>query len=201
MMRCPLVFGTLCCLLALLLNGCVSKPAQTPVYTLEPLPAGETVHQGSASGLILVMPVRLPPQLRQRGIVTEQQPGGPQMLVGQLWAGSLDEQIGAKLTADLQTLLSTPNVAQYPGPRFGTVRRQVETEISRFSGDAQSFTLRAVCTISDPEARRILSRSSFTRTVPVSGQGSSDYVAAATQVLHEFSREVAAILAGLSGAR
>ena len=194
----PLVSGTLCCLLALLLNGCVSKPAPTPVYTLEPLPAGAAVHQGGGAGLILVMPVRLPPQLRQRGIVTEQQPGGPQMLVGQLWAGSLDEQIGAKLTADLQTLLATPNVAQYPGPRFGTVRRQVETEITRFSGDAQNFTLRAVCTISDPETRRILSRSGFSRTVPVEGQGTaSDYVAAATQVLHEFSREVASTLAGL----
>ena len=78
--------------------------------------------------MIMIMLVCLPPQLQGRGIVMEQGAGGPQMLVGRFWAGPLDEQMGTKLAANLQTLLHSPNVALYPGPRYSRPLYQVETE-------------------------------------------------------------------------
>ena len=113
----------------------------------------------------------------------EQGAGGPQILVGRLWAGPLDEQMGAKLVADLQTLLHSPNVALYPGPRYSRPLYQVEKEIIRFSGDDSTFTLRAVSTISSPNERRILSRETFSQSVRLDGQGARAYVAAALQAL------------------
>lgn len=205
-------------LCAFCLGACgVNRPAPSTEYSLEPLAdsaAGE--QRAILTGLIMVMPVRLPPQLKQQGIVTEEDGAGPRMLIGHLWAGPLDEQIGAKLTADLQTLLGTSQVTLYPGPRFGQTRHQVETEIVRFSGDQSSFTLKAVYTVSDPEARRILARKTFSRTVPIeagvekkAADARADasrgertaYVAAASRALDEFSREVAAELASLAAGR
>ena len=189
-------------LVPLILGGCINKPAPTTVYALEPLtPSGTAVHKATAltglNGLIMVMPVRLPPHLRQKSIVVEEAGAGPKMLAAHLWAGPLDEQISANLVASLQTLLASPNVALYPGPRYSKALYQVETEIIRFSGDSRNFTLRAVTTISDPDQRRILTRKAFTETLPIEGQGYSAYVAAASKVLGHLSTDVAASLAAL----
>ena len=183
--------------LALSLSGCVSRPAPTTVYVLEPLPQTRMTQKTRLPGLVLVMPVRLPPQLRQKSIVVEEAEG-PKVLVGHLWAGPLDEQIGANLAADLQQLLGSADVALYPGPRYSRARYQVETELTRFSGDDRLFTLQGVVTVSDPGERRILSRQSFTRTAPVEGRGYSAYVTAASQTVGALSREIAATLAELA---
>ncbi|AVD71487.1 PqiC family protein [Desulfobulbus oralis] len=196
MMRQPLPF-LFACLLSLALTGCLGKAAPDTLYALEPLTGTDTAPGAELSGMIMIMPVRLPPQLQSRGIVMEQGTDGPQMLVGRLWAGPLDEQMGAKLVADLQTLLHSPNVALYPGPRYSRPLYQVETEIIRFSGDDSTFTLRAVSTISSPNERRILSRETFSQSVRLDGQGARAYVAAASQALDAFSRKLAATLTTL----
>lgn len=195
-MRQPLPF-LFACLLSLALTGCLGKAAPDTLYALEPLTGTDTAPGAELSGMIMIMPVRLPPQLQSRGIVMEQGTDGPQMLVGRLWAGPLDEQMGAKLVADLQTLLHSPNVALYPGPRYSRPLYQVETEIIRFSGDDSTFTLRAVSTISSPNERRILSRETFSQSVRLDGQGARAYVAAASQALDAFSRKLAATLTTL----
>ena len=192
-------FATIAALcLTLNLSGCIARPAPTTVYVLEPLP--QTAAQSQKThlpGLVLVMPVRLPPQLRQKSIVVEEA-DGHKVLVGHLWAGPLDEQIGANLTADLRQLLGSADVALYPGPRYSRARYQVETELTRFSGDDRNFTLQGVVTISDPGQRRILSRKSFTRTTAVAGRGYSAYVGAASEAVGALSREIAATLAELA---
>ena len=195
-MRQPLPF-LFACLLSLALTGCLGKAAPDTLYALEPLTGTDTAPGAELSGMIMIMPVRLPPQLQSRGIVMEQGTDGPQMLVGRLWAGPLDEQMGAKLAADLQTLLHSPNVALYPGPRYSRPLYQVETEIIRFSGDDSTFTLRAVSTISSPNERRILSREAFSQSVRLDGQGARAYVAAASQALDAFSRKLATTLTTL----
>jgi len=180
----------------LVLTGCISKPAPTTVYVLEPLRSSSPVGGKPADlpGMIMVMPVRLPPQLQQKSIVVEKAGTGPQVLVGHLWAGPLDEQISANLATNLQILLASPNVTLYPGPRYSKALYQVETEIIRFSGNAQHFTLRAVTTISDPNQRRILSRKVFAQTLTIKGTGYEAYVAAASEVLSDLSRDIATTL-------
>ncbi len=195
-----LLSGLAALLLLAGLSGCISKPAPTTVYVLEPLPAGtRAIQTGQEAAMIMVMPVRLPPQLRQNSIVMEERGAAPQVVVGHLWAGPLDEQIGANLVANLQTLLASPNVALYPGPRYSKARYQVETEIIRFSGDSKEFTLRAVTTISDPLERRIISREAFDQTVTIEGMGYGAYVAAASKTLGLLSGNIAASLASLMG--
>lgn len=191
--------GSALALALFVLSGCISKPAPTTVYALEPLPSASPAIATAAElpGLIMVMPVRLPPHLRQKSIVVEEADAGPKMLASHLWAGPLDEQISANLVASLQTLLASPNVALYPGPRYSKPMYQVETEIVRFSGDSRTFTLRAVTTISDPNQRRVLLRKAFTETLPVEGSGYSAYVAAASEVLGHLSTDIAASFAGL----
>ncbi|MDO5673670.1 MAG: PqiC family protein [bacterium] len=186
-------------LMSIMLSGCISKPAPTTVYALEPLATSSPVISKGITlpGMIMVMPVRLPPHLRQKSIVVEEAGAGPKMLAGHLWAGPLDEQISANLVASLQTLLASPNVALYPGPRYSRAMYQVETEIIRFSGDSRTFTLRAVTTISDPNERRMLSRTAFTETFPIEGEGYSAYVAAASKVLAHLSADIAAALTDL----
>lgn len=198
--RSPAICGFVLVLALLALSSCISKPAPSTVYALEPLPpatpaVATTAELPGLSDLIMVMPVRLPPQLRQKSIVVEEGGTGPKMLAGHLWAGPLDEQISANLVASLQTLLASPNVALYPGPRYSKPMYQVETEIIRFSGDSRNFTLRAVTTISDPNQRRMLSRKGFTETLAIQGEGYSAYVAAASKVLGHLSADIAATLA------
>ncbi|NLZ16151.1 MAG: membrane integrity-associated transporter subunit PqiC [Desulfobulbaceae bacterium] len=188
-----------CLVLALLLSSCFSRPAATTAYVLTPLPAEAVVAASPVDvpGLIMVMPVRLPPELRQKGIVVQETGSAPKTLIGHLWAGPLNEQISATLVANLQTLLGTANVAQYPGPRYSKPLFQVETEIIRFSGDSQRFTLRAVTTISDPKQRIILSRKTFTETLHLAEENHPAYVAAASKVLGSWSTDIATDLSSL----
>ncbi len=185
--------------LCLFLGGCVNKPAPTTVYVLDPLPvaATQTALSLPATDMIMILPVRLPPQLRQQGMVVDEGDGTPRALVGHLWAAPLAEQIGATLVANLQTLLSSPNVTLYPGPRYATPRLQVETEIIRFSGDLQRFTLRAITTISDTQERRILARKAFERTVELGAASYPAYAKAASETLAALATELAATLTTL----
>ena len=185
--------------LCLFLGGCVNKPAPTTVYVLDPLPvaATQTVPSLATTDMIMVLPVRLPPLLRQQSIVVDEGDGIPRALVGHFWAGPLAEQIGANLVANLQTLLNSPNVTLYPGPRYATPRLQVETEIIRFGGDLQHFTLRAITTISDTQKRRILSRKTFDKTAELRAANYPAYAKAASETLAALAAELAATLTTL----
>ena len=182
---------------AVFLASCVSTPAPSRLYVLEQLPAkslGQTLHMDKPGDIILIMPVRLPPQLKQKGIVIEDAKSKPQILVDHLWASSLSDQIGASLVADLQSLLDTPDVSLFPGPRFANPVYQVETEIIRFSGDKEQFTLHAVTTISAPAQKTILSRQSFSETLPVPDRDYTAYVATASKMMEGLTRDVAKTL-------
>ena len=144
--------------------------------------------------MILILPVRLAPQLQERGLLVRRADGGLRTAPGHLWAGPLDEQIGASLAAGLRGLLGTEQVAVFPGPRFAVTRYQVEVEVTEFSGDAGSFTLQAVYTVSDALHRRMLVRHAFHRTLPVDAPDHAGSVAAAARAVDGLSREVAATL-------
>ena len=93
--RSPAICGFVLVLALLALSSCISKPAPSTVYALEPLPpatpaVATTAELPGLSDLIMVMPVRLPPQLRQKSIVVEEGGTGPKMLAGHLWAGPLE---------------------------------------------------------------------------------------------------------------
>jgi len=188
----PLLLGVL------LLVACLPAarpPGPISLYTLQPARQERLAADfADFAEMILILPVRLAPQLQERGLLVRRTDGELRTAPGHLWAGPLDEQIGASLAAGLRGLLGTEQVAVFPGPRFAVTRYQVEVEVTEFSGDAGSFTLQSVYTVSDVRHRRMLARHAFHRTLPVDAPDHAGSVAAASRAVDGLSREVAATL-------
>lgn len=182
-------------LCALLLNACISGPKANTLYTLQPVKQDRLGREfADFKEMILVMPVRLAPQLQGRGLVIQRSATESKASPDHLWAGPLDQQIAENIVSNLKELLGTDNVAVYPGPRYGTTRYQVEVEINEFSGNEHSFTTRAVCTLSDIAGKSIVQRKSFRQTLTIDKPDYPGYVSAASRAIGDLSREVATAL-------
>jgi len=189
------LFHLLVLFFLLLPSACLKSPVPNALYTLhatEEKPLGNEFV--NFKDMILVMPVRMAPQLQNRGLLYQHSPNEAKSAANHLWAGPLDQQIAASITANLKILLATDNVAVFPGPRFGKTRYQVEVEIQDFSGDANSFSISAVYTISDNTSYTILQRKSFQQRQINTPAGFSGYAASASSALGALSREVSLAL-------
>jgi uncharacterized protein len=177
---------------ALALSACLTGPRPVTLYTLQPLQLNQQQEMPDLfADMIMVMPVRLAPQLRERGLLIQHSPQTSVALSNHLWAGSLDQQITGTLTANLKKLMATDNVVTYPGPRFSAPRYQVEVELNEFSGDGHLFTIRAVATISDVGMKTIVSRKSFRQTQVITKPDYAGHVDAASRAIADLSREIA----------
>ena len=186
-------FLCLAALCALLLSACMT--ASPTLHTLQPIRQQPLAQDfADSSALILLMPVRLAPQLQRRGLLDRQPNGASRASTTHLWAGPLDEQIGQQVVNNLKDLLATDNVGLYPGPRFGKVRYQLEIEMDEFSGDGHDFTTVAVYTVSDSATRTILARKTFRQTRPLDKADYSGTVANASQALADLSVDAATAL-------
>ncbi len=191
----PYLQQSLLLLCALLLSACIAGPTANTLYTLQPVKQDRLGQEFSGFGeMILIMPVRLAPQLQGRGLVSQRSATESKTSLNNLWAGPLDQQIAETVVSNLKNILGTDNVAVYPGPRFGVIRYQVEVEINDFSGSEQSFTTRAVCTLSDAASKTMLSRKSFQQTLNIDKPDYSGYVEKASQAIGDLSKEMAAAL-------
>ena len=192
----PLSFKLLsiCCLF--LLNACFAGNKPATLYTLQPQAQTRLATlQSPAGGLIMIMPVRLAPQLQNRGLMLSTSALSAKASALHLWAGPLDQQIGETVAANLKTLLATENIATYPGPRYGTPQFQLELEIAGFSGDEHAFLLQATYTLSDVAAKRVVLRKAFKKNLQTATPDLSGFVDAASQALGDLSQEIAAALA------
>lgn len=194
-LRRTLCGSCLAVLCAFFLAACIGRGPEVTLHTLQtdPQPALDNAFAGF-SDMILLLPVRLAPQLKGRGLFRRLSANEARASVNHLWAGPLDEQVGEALAGNLRELLATPNIALFPGPRYGVSRYQVEVELNEFSGDDQGFTIGAVYTISDPAARVMLRRADFQTTLPIGRAGFSEAAAAAAQSVTELSRALAGAL-------
>ena len=182
-------------LCALILSACIAGPTANTLYTLQAARQDRLGQEFSRfEEMILIMPVRLAPQLQGRGLVSQRSATEANASLNHLWAGPLDQQIAENIVSTLKDFLGTDNVATYPGPRFGTTRYQVEIEINEFSGVAQSFTTRAVYTLSDTTGKAVLQRKSFQQTRIIDKPDYAGYVESASQALGDLSKEVAVAL-------
>lgn len=177
---------------AALLAGCFAGPKAGTLHALRPL-AQERPGAGFAGfpEMILVMPVRLAPQLQGRGLLFRDAAGETTASLSHRWAGPLDQQIAQTIADNLKTLLGTDNVAVAPGPRYGVTRYQLEVEISEFGGETGAFTLRAVQTWGDAAGKTMLQRKSFASTRAIDKPDHSGYVEAASQAVAELSSAAA----------
>ncbi len=182
-------------LCALLLSACIAGPTANTLYTLQPAKQDRLGQEFSDfREMIIIMPVRLAPQLQGRGLVSQRSATESKASLNHLWAGPLDQQIAETVASDLKNFLGTDNVAVFPGPRFSATRYQVEIEINEFSGFEQSFTTRAVCTLSDTATKTMLYRKSFQQTLNIDKPDYSGYVEKASQAIGDLSKEVAMAL-------
>jgi hypothetical protein len=182
-------------LCTLFLSACISGPTANTLYTLQPARQDRLGQEFSGfKEMILVMPVRLAPQLQGRGLVSQRSVTESKTSANHLWAGQLDQQVAETVVSNLKDLLGTDNVAVYPGPRYGAIRYQVEIEINDFSGSEQSFTTRAVCTLSDTASKTMLYRKSFQQTRHIDKPDYSGYVEQASEAIGDLSKEVASAL-------
>jgi uncharacterized lipoprotein YmbA len=182
-------------LCTLLLSACITRPTTSTLYSLQPTRQQSLNCEFTAfHEIILLMPVHMAPHLQGRGLINQSAAGESRSPVSHLWAGSLDQQIAQQLADNLKDLLATDNVAIYPGPRFGTIRYQLEIEMSEFSGNGRSFTTTAVYTLSDTNSKTILHRKTFRQTRPIDKPDYSGYVESASQAIADLSKEVAAAL-------
>lgn len=178
-----------------LLTGCFSGPRPAPVYFLQ-----TSTQQQLEPGLpgfaemILVMPVRLAPQLQGRGLLLQDASGETMASLNHRWTGPLDQQIADTVSAELKSLLGTDHVSVYPGPRYGVTRYQLELEIHAFGAQAGLFTVQAVYTLNDAASKTMLQRKSFTTTQTMDNPDPSGYVAAASQAVAQLSRAAAEAL-------
>jgi uncharacterized lipoprotein YmbA len=186
-------------LFVFLLNACIARPKASMIYALQPV-TQERVGQRFVdfNEMILLMPVRLAPQLQGRGLILQRSASEYQSSANHLWAGPLNQQIADTIVGNLKNLLGTDNIAVFPGPRFGITRYQVEVEINEFSGDKQSFTTRGVYTLSDTTDRTIVRRKSFQHVRAIDKPDYSSYVNTASLAIGDLSKEVAAALLAAS---
>lgn len=182
---------------ALALSACLTGPRPVTLYTLQPLQPNQQQEMPDLfADMIMVMPVRLAPQLRERGLLIQHSPLTSVALSSHLWAGPLDQQITSTITANLKKLMATDHVVAYPGPRFYAPRYQVEVELNEFSGDDYLFTIRAVATISDVDMKTIVSRKTFRQTQTINKPDYAGHVDAASRAIADLSREIAVALWG-----
>lgn len=175
-----------------LLSGCLASSKPATLHSLQPPVQQPLVTRPfPLQGLVLLMPIHAAPHLQGRNLLVLLPDGEALATSGHLWTATLDSQIGQRMTVALQQLLATDNIAQYPGPRYGQIRCQVEIEVQEFSGDGHDFVTQATYTISDSASKTILRRKTFHQQRTIDKADYSGYVASASQALADLSREVA----------
>lgn len=136
MMRNGLVPLTCAALLGPLLVGCVSlrrtEPARFFVLRAE-APAGPENVSKPPSGLVGLMPVRLPGHLNRPQLVTENGPN--ELIIDEFarWAEPLEPGLTRVLAENLAALLPDRQVMRSPFPAGADLRCRIEVEVESFA--------------------------------------------------------------------
>lgn len=197
----------------LLVAGCASTPPSA-FYTLTPLPeasglAGDRGGGGIAVGL---GPVSFPQFLDRPQIVTRD--GANRLVVNEFhrWGGTVQDDFLRVWGENLAYLLGSSRVALFPSESRMTLDYRVPAEVLAFEGAADgSAVLRVRWSVTDDRLRRSFAAREdayrcpirATTAAPTGGGPASDdvryaaVVAALSDCLGDFSRDVAAVLGGL----
>jgi len=185
--------------LAVGLAGCTGKSPKSDFYTLGPTPATRPVAQLSADMAIAVGPVTIPAELDRKQIVSRD--GGNRIKVSELsrWAGPLQDNITAVLTANLATRLGTDKVAPHYRESLFPFTHQVVLNINRFDGNPKGeVLLDATWSIKqNGQSAPLVIKHSEIRT-PVTTPDYNGLVAAQSKALAGLSNQIAAALGQLA---
>lgn len=173
------------------LASCASEAHKS--YFLEPdgpAPASQGVMLG-------IGPIRIPEYLDRREIAVETAPHQLDYATNHLWAGSLDQQIGATLGQNLGRRLGTGSIQQYPWDSQTPVRYQVSVDVQRFHARlGGSATLDASWRVYDLQAKRLVSSRSSHLSETLTSDGYGAASAAQSQLISRLAAEIAATIPG-----
>lgn len=143
------LFGALCCLL---LPGCAHTP--TPHYYVLSASASVANHSARSGPRIGLGPVTLPDYLDRSQIVTRATGSRLELSNSHRWAEPLTASFTRTLLANLERELPDADIVVHPWRSALTITRQVQVEVTRFDGDANSaFHLSARWSVSTPDER------------------------------------------------
>lgn len=197
-MRNPRPLLALLTALPLVTGGCLRRTDEASFYLLEPLPAafvagpaGEA--EKPSRPVIGVGPVKFPGYLNRPQIALAVGPGQIRFDEFRRWSEPLEENFTRVLAENLRRLLPDREVVIYPWRRSLAVDVQVEVSVDRFhvTGDGQSL-LEAQWVMTRSGRTASLQRSS--QQVPADPSSPAGIVAAQSETLAAFSREIAATL-------
>jgi uncharacterized lipoprotein YmbA len=163
------------------LNSVIETPATAQVST-----ADENLAIG-------VGPIAIPKTIARPQIVTRSGPNRLEVDEFHRWAGSLREDFLRVLSANLSILLKTNRVTTHPWEDYFKPTYRVVIDVHQFDGSpGEQVMLNVTWTITGRDGRSgLLVRKSMI-TQPVSGKDYEAFVAAKSQVIASFSREIAA---------
>jgi uncharacterized lipoprotein YmbA len=183
--------------------GCISlesKPDASRFFSLTSIPRAAQRAQTTAdtNGLAVgIGPIKFPGYLDRQQIVTRISPNRFSIAENDRWAEPLEENFSRVLAQNLSILLHTDRMVAYPWERNQQPTYQVQVEVLRFEANAdQLVELWARWSILD-KARKIISVKDTSLSEKARDRSSEAAVAALSDVLANFSKEIAAGIRGL----
>lgn len=194
-----LMMLTLVCLPA---GGCVSlgpKADPSRFYTLTSLaeagmaPGKEWPHPASFS--LGIGPIEFPAYLDREQLVTRISQNRFAIAETDRWVEPLAENFARVLSQNLSALLGADKVIRYPWQNNQRPAYQVRVEVLRFEPNAAlNAQLMARWVVVDAGANRALSAKESRLKRAIKGNSTEESVAALSEILADFSREIAAVL-------
>jgi len=189
-------------LVAIGLAGCTLLspiPDKSRFYLLTPMAPGEAgtpVNPQNMRGLVLGLgPIKFPDYLDRTDIVTRVEPNRLQFSENDHWAEPLKNNFTRVFSQNLSTLLGVQQIVNFPWYSSTHIDYQIVVSVDRFECDGQgNARLAARWTINDPASGQILDRDESDLSAP-GGGGTDQQVAALSQTLGAFSRQIASAVA------
>jgi uncharacterized lipoprotein YmbA len=186
-------------LAALLAGGCATTPPST-FYVLTPLPeaAARTAPLTGGRLAVGVGPVTFPDYLDRPQLVSRA--GSNRLALDELqrWGGSLQDDFPRVLSENLAYLLGTSRVLIYPSDVRLPMDLRVVAEVLAFEADASGdAVLRVRWSVLDPYTEAVLAVRETGYRSQAKGEGQEAVVAALSETLGAFSRDVAEVLRAL----
>ena len=186
--------------LALVFNGCLGGPGQTPAtrfYVLNSLYSEENVNRPAPvmvlkNASIGVGPIKLSQMLDRPQIIIRTNQNEIRVADLDRWAAPLQENIINVLTDNLSTLLSTGSILKFPWQATILINYQVVLDITRFDGiPGGNVDLRARWGILGDTGRKVLSKKTSAITEPIGGDTIAEMVFAQSRLVAKLSLEIA----------
>lgn len=189
-----------------LVGGCASSPPSS-FYTLTPLAETPPLAKRMRALSIGVGPLTFPRFLDRPQIVARDSAHRLAIDEFQRWGGSLEDEFARVWSENLSTLLGTERIVVVPGQWRAPLDLRVGAEVLAFEGTPEGGArLKVRWAVLEAQTERVLvmRETHYEQAPPAESDGVEGQVAAMSEVLGAFSRDVAEhilkVSAGIKGA-